>query len=212
MIQSNINAQGPGVSFYAPDDRLLVATRAWLIWLQGLFGSRPVGYHHWDPNIAETEIVISDQMPTNIEPTNKRPIITTSRGPLVWSGMSTARVRDQDIFGQHKVYSDIAACSMTLSIIAKEGLEAQALAYMLFRMIPVFMPQLLRLGNMHSLGNNVQLTPETAHGALVPGSSVPEWKMVQLVVPFYIQDTFSTSDEGFYMMLKDVTTRMGLTL
>ena len=61
---------------------------------------------------------------------------------------------------------------------------------------------------MHAIGNNVQLTPETSHGALVPGSSVPEWKMVQLIVPFYIQDTISSDDEGFYTMLKAVTLKM----
>lgn len=208
MIVSGVNRQGQEVAYYTPDDRLVVATKAWLVWLQGLFASRPVGHYRWDRNITETEIVISDQMPTNIEPTNKRPIITTARGPASWASLSINQVRDRTLLGESRVYSDLVTCSMTISVIAKEGLEAQGLAYMLFRMIPVFKPQLLRLGRMHSLGNNVQLTPETSHGALVPGSSVPEWKMVQLTIPMYIQDTISSDDEGFHTMLKAVTLEM----
>lgn len=208
MITSTINRQGQEVAFYAPDDRLYFATRAWLLWLHGLFGTRPVGQYRWDSNTQETEIVISDQMPTNIEPTNKRPIITTTRGTASWSSLSINQIRDQNLIGTQRVFSDLVACSMTLSVIAREGLEAQELAYMIFRMIPVFKPHLLRLGRMHSIGNNVQLTPETPHGALVPGSSVPEWKMVQMVVPFYIQDTISSDDEGFYTMMKAVTLKM----
>jgi hypothetical protein len=210
MIVSGINRAGQDTAYFTPDDRLVMATKAWLIWLQGLFGSRPVGHYRWDRNISETEIVISDQMPTNIEPTNKRPIITTSRGPASWASMSINQVRDLDLSGQRKVYSDLLSCSMTISVIAREGLEAQGLAYMLFRMVPVFKPQLLRLGRMHAIGNNAQLTPETPHGALVPGSSVPEWKMVQLVVPMYIQDTISSEDEGFHTMLRAVTLEMEL--
>lgn len=212
MIVTGVNAHGKPTAFYATEDRVRVATRAWLRWLQGLFGSRPVGHYHWEQNMDETEVVITDQMPEHIEPNSRRPIVTTARGPVSWAGMSSNQVRDQDILGQHKVFSDIVVSSMTISIIAREGLEAQNLGYMLFRMIPVFKPQLLRLGNMHSIGNNVQLTPETTHGALVPGSSVPEWKMVQLTVPFYLQDTISSDDEGFYTMFRDVTLNMGLTL
>jgi hypothetical protein len=212
MIVTGVNEHGKEVAFYRSDDPVRQATRAWLVWLQGLFGSRPVGNHHWEENIDETEVVISDQMPTHIEPTSRRPIITTARGPISWGGVSTNQLRDQDLLGQSRVFTDIVVCSMTLSVIAREGLEAQGLGYMLFRLIPVFKPQLLRLGNMHSIGNNVQLTQETTHGALVPGSSVPEWKMVQLTVPFYLQDTISSNDEGFYTMYRDVTLSMGLTL
>ena len=210
MIVAGVNKQGVATAFYMPEDRVRLATRAWLKWLQGLFASRPVGHHHWEENQDETEITITDQMPEHHEPNSRRPIITTARGPVSWAGMSNNQVRDQDLLGQHKVYTDIVACSMTISVIAREGLEAQNLGYMLFRLIPVFKPQLLRLGYMHSLGNNVQLTPETTHGALVPGSSVPEWKMVQVIVPFYMQDTISSDDEGFYTMFKDVTLKMGL--
>lgn len=212
MIVTGVGKDGKPTAFYMTEDRIRVATRAWLVWLQGLFGSRPFGHYHWEENVDETEIIISDQMPDLAEPTNKRPIITTTHGPVSWGNFSKDQVRDQDILGRHKVYSDIVACSITLSIVAREGLEAQNLGYMLFRLIPIFKPQLLRLGNMHALGNNVQLTPETNRGALVPGSSVSEWKMVQLTVPFYLQDTISSDDEGFHTMFRDVTLRMGLKL
>lgn len=210
MTTSASNSSSPSVAFFEPEDRLLTATRAWLIWLQGLFKSRPYGHYHWEDNPDETEVVITDQFPSSGPSTNRRPLIVTSRGPAMWSGTSVDRVMEQDLLGRRKVYTDLMGSSMTISVIAREGLEAQNIAYMIFRMIPVFAPQLLRLGRMHMLGNNVQLTPETPHNALVQGSSTPEWKQVQLVIPFYIQDVISSEDNGFYTMFRDVTVHMGL--
>ena len=77
-------------------------------------------------------------------------------------------------------------------------------------MIPIFKPSLLRLGRMHAIGNNIQLSPETSQGQIVPGSATPEFKMVRLSVPFYIQDVFSAKDEDFYSMVEAVNLHMGL--
>jgi len=106
--------------------------------------------------------------------------------------------------------SDMMGTSMTLSVVAREGLEAQSLAYLIFRMIPIFKPQIMRLGRMHAIGNNITLTQETQMGQIVPGSSTPEWKMVQLMIPFYIQDVISADEKDFYSMVQAVNLHMGL--
>ena len=135
---SNINRVSPQSSFCLPEDRLLMATRAWLIWLQGLFRSRPRGFYNWHPNLHETEIVITDQNPSGTEPTNKRPLISTSRGTAAWASTSLNQTMVPSFSSPKQVFSDIIASSMTISCVAKEGLEAQDIAYTVFRMIPVF--------------------------------------------------------------------------
>lgn len=200
----------PDLGFFNPDDRLLTATRAWLMFLQGLFKSRPEGYYKWDPNPNETEIIITDREPSDSENKSTRPIISTSRGPAVWSSTSLNQ-QMQPAFGSEKtVYSDLIGCSVTISVVAREGLEAQNLAYTIFRMIPVFKASILRLGRMHAIGNNISLTQETGKQAIVPGSSTPEWKMVQLIVPFYIQDVFSSEEKDFYTLMRAVNLHMGI--
>ena len=82
---SNINRVSPETGAPLVTDRLLIANRAWLTWLQGLFKSRPIGNYKWDRNVTETEIIITDQNPSGSEPSNKRPIIATSRGAATWA-------------------------------------------------------------------------------------------------------------------------------
>jgi hypothetical protein len=210
VTTSAINPISPEVSFTLPGDRLLEATRAWLVWLQGLFKSRPIGQYKWHPNLTETEIIISDQNPSGMETTNKRPLIVTSRGPAGWVSSSTSQRTRLYFHKEDEVISDIINCSVTISIIAREGLEAQNIAYTIFRMVPVFKAEIMRVGRMHAIGNNIQLTPETQHGQVVPGSSTPEWKMVQLIIPFYVQDVISVTSEDFYTLIKAVKLHMGL--
>jgi len=207
---SNINTPPDVATFLLPEDRLIMSTRAWLIWLQGLFKNRPAGRHRWSPDVNETEVIISDHSPAGMEVTNKRPMITTSRGGASFSSTSINQVMTPSLDGSKTVYSDLIGTSMTISVVAREGLEAQDLAYMIFRMIPVFKTQIMRLGRMHAIGNNIQVTQESQHGQIVPGSSTPEWKMVQLIIPFYIQDTISSEEKDFYTVLRAVTLHMGL--
>jgi len=208
---SNINRVSPEAGAPLVTDRLLIANRAWLTWLQGLFKSRPIGNYKWDRNVTETEIIITDQNPSGSEPSNKRPIIATSRGAATWASTSMNQTIHINLASPNRIISDIIGCSVTISVIAREGLEAQGLAYELFRMIPVFKTSIMKLGRIHAIGNNITLTPETQHGQIVQGSSVPEWKMIQLVIPFYIQDVISVEDEDFYTLIRAVNLHMGLS-
>lgn len=196
--------------FVGPEDSLHIATRAWLIWLQGLFRTRPVGYYRWNPKMEETEIVITDQNPDKLEKTNIRPIIATARGNATWAGTSMGQSIPHGLDTPATTYTDIIGTSMTLSVIAREGLEAQNLAYFIFRMIPVFKASIQRLGRIHAISTNITLSAESQQGALVPGSSSPEWKMVQIIIPFYIQDVVTADEKDFYSLMRSVNLHMGL--
>ena len=196
--------------FSVPDDCLHLATRAWLIWLQGLFRTRPSGYYRWDSSMDETEIIITDQNPDKVEKTNIRPIVATARGAATWAGTSMGQSIQHDLASPRTTYTDLIGTSMTLSIIAREGLEAQNIAYFIFRMIPVFKSSIMRLGKMHAISNNITITQESQQGALVPGSSSPEWKMVQVIIPFYIQDVITADEKDFYSLMRAVNLHMGL--
>ena len=160
--------------------------------------------------MEETEIIITDQQPAQVENTNKRPIISTSRGAATFSSTSMSQAMQPVFESPRKVISDMLGCSMTISVVAREGLEAQSLAYLLFRMIPIFKPSIMRLGRLHAIGNNITLTQETQMGQIVPGSATPEWKMVQLIVPFYIQEVISADEKDFYSLMQAVNLHMGL--
>ena len=206
----SVNSKSSITSFCIGDDRLYIATRAWLLWLQGLFSTREAGQYHWSDNDTETEILIYDQNPTATEKTGKRPFIVSSRGPVRWANTSRDQTLSRNFDGDQKKFSDIIMTNMTLTCVAKEGVEAQGLAYMIAKLIPVFKPTIMKAGRLHWIGNETQILPETGHGQLIPGSSFPEWRAVQLIVPFSIQDTIS-AEKGFYNILRAVKIHMGLS-
>jgi len=206
-METSTVPKNSGKEFCVPDDRLYLATRAWILFLQGIFKSRPSGSHHWRENPDETEILIYSHNATDLPSNNLRPVITALRGSAVSSGLSRDGVISQDFAGENRVYSDIINSSMTFNCIAREGVEAQSLAYAILSMVPVFKKSLQRLGKMHWIGNNIQVTPETRHGAVYPGSSFPEWRIVQVLIPFRVVETISAT-VGFHNMLQAVTLHM----
>lgn len=155
--------------------------------------------------MTETEIIISDQSPDELQRSNKRPIISTARGHATFGSTSISQTQYLDIATDAKRIIDLINSSVTITVVAREGLEAQSLAYTIFRMIPVFKPAIMRLGRMHHIGNNITVTPETQQGQLVPGSSTPEWKMVQIIVPFTIQEVISSESKDFHAMVREVS-------
>lgn len=205
--QSAINSTPADFAWTPPDDRLRYATRAWLMWLQGVFRYSPPGRYRWNESFDETEIVITDQDPDASPRTNKRPIITTSRGAATWVGTSLGQTESLGLDTPDFIFSDMLQTSLTITVIAREGLEAQDIAYTIFRLIPVFKKQLLRSARMHSIGNNITITAESGSN-IVPGSSTPEWRMVQIIVPIWIQDRISSESVGFHTLLRAVSIHM----
>lgn len=204
-VQSN-NANSDSF-FYVPDDRLYLATRAFLIFLQGLFKDRPAGQFRWSENPDETEILITDQLPENGQAVGKRPIIVTTRGAARYRNVSLDHVMERDMSGDALVYSDIIETDMTFTCIAREGVEAQNLAFTIFRMVPIFKGAIGRLGDMHWIGANMQIGPESQGNQIIPGSGFSEWKIVQVSVPFAIQDTVSVKSD-FHTLLRAVNLHM----
>ena len=199
------------VAFPVIEDRLAIATRAWLIWLQGLFASRPAGNCRWSPNFDLTEIVITDQEPIGAPVTGARPMIVTSRSQARFSSLSTSQ-QLKPAFGafasQGQMVSDLIDCGVTISVIAKEGAEAQHLAYTIFRLIPLFRSDIARLGGMHAIRNQIAIGEEAPYQALVATGSAPGWKQGPLFVSFQIQDTLQSDDGKVSALLRNVTQAM----
>jgi hypothetical protein len=190
-------------------DPLYEATRAWVKFIQGIFMGMPKGIYKWSPNVTETEIVITDQNPAGMEKTNKRPFIITKRGPAVVPGVSRDLTLERSFDGSVKKFGFMVRSTMTFVCVAKYGVEAQNIAYHIAKMIEVFKPLIQRSGRIHFINNQIQITPETEPGSLIPGSSFPEWKAVQVVVPFVVQDVISVED-NFHTILRAVKLQMNL--
>lgn len=186
-------------------DTIYSATRIWNAWLKSIFALRPVGGFHWVPNETETEIVIMDQGPYNIE--NKvRPAIITVMGPATWA---SAGKMYSEFLGGNEIHTAMSSCTVAINCVANEGTVARKLGYLVYRLIPVFDGTLKKYG-IHGVMQNLAMSPESPPGTLVAGSSSPEWSMVSVQVPFMIQDTLAVKqdDESFHAMVRSITISM----
>jgi hypothetical protein len=168
-------------------DPLYRVTRGLIRFLKGLFKSQNPGNYQWTEDPVQSEIFITDQSPVNLEVNEKRPAIVTIRGPAAWANLGLGQTVMVDMTTGRKDKQDLISCSMTFACLSREGVEAQRLAWIIFSHLPLFKSLINRdVPGIHNLGNNMTLSGETGAGALVQGSSAPEWKMVQVVVPVSI--------------------------
>ena len=181
------------------DDRLAYIERAFILFVRGLFRTRPLGYHRWSPNEDESEIFIAGGEPEQGSSGFNVPRIIIKHGPASFVGTSTSQSLNHGFGGQAPEYLDLVGTSISMRFSAKEGLEAGRLAYTVFRMILPFRKQLAQVGAFHHLNTSrMQLSAETPRNAGPIRSSNPEYKTSTLMVPVHFHEHVRADNRAFY--------------
>jgi hypothetical protein len=97
-------------------------------------------------------------------------------------------MRKLDAHTGTKERTDLVSCTMTINHIAKNGVEAQFLAWQTMKTIRD-LKVLLQRNGMHKVGDEISMTPETPPGSFISGEPDPELVMVSLYCPFFFQWT-----------------------
>jgi hypothetical protein len=172
------------------EDPLQYFTKVYLMFFQGLFAQFPPshGCFYWSDDEHTSEIMITDQAPIPADRIEQRPALITMRGPAQFANLSMDQLRELDMKTGEREHTDLVSCTMTINCIAKNGLEAQRLAWIVARHIRTF-KRLLQRQKMHRVGEQVSVGPETPPGSLVDPE--PDTEMVNVVVhsPFFFQWT-----------------------
>lgn len=171
------------------EEPLYFFTRNYLLFLQGLFQQFPEGSYKWSDDEKISEITITDQTPIPRDRIEQRPAIVTMRGPAQFANLSLDQMRTVDPKTGMKERTDLVSCTMTLSAIAKNGVEAQRIAWIIMSNIRRFKEMLQRTGGMHKVGDEVQIGPETPPGSIIQGEADIEFVMVPVYSPFFFQWT-----------------------
>lgn len=170
------------------EEPLYYFTRCFLLFLQGLFEQFPEGAHKWSSDEKLTEIAIHDQVPIPKERVEQKPQLVTMRGPAQFANMSLDQMRNLNLRTGEKERTDLVSCTMTINVIAKNGVEAQRLAWIVMRHVRTFKTALQRTG-MHKVGDDVQMSPESPPGSFVSGEVDPEFVLISVFCPFFFQWT-----------------------
>ena len=171
------------------EDPLTHFTRVYLLFLQGLFNQFPKGKgcFHWSNSDIDTEIAITDQAPIPRDRIEQRPAIVTMRGPAQFANLSMDQLRTLDMKTGERGHTDLVACTMSINCVAKNGIEAQRLGWIVMRHIRTFKRLLQRNGGMHRVGEQVSVGPESPPGAMVLPEPDPATVMVTVHSPFFFQ-------------------------
>lgn len=197
--------QGPGEDPLYHYNRLLVR------FLQLVFETFDKGNYHWDPDEELTEIIISDQATMAAETVEKRPAIIVARGPASFGNIAIdqfagPRLNSREGFVPNfdpasgaRRHTDLVAASSSFNCLSSNGPEAQRLAWICAMATRRLKRSLMRAG-FHRIGEEVQVGPESAPGAVVQPDS-DEIIMVTVSVPFFFQD-FWTIEPADKVLLK----------
>ena len=131
--------------------------------------------------------MITDQAPLPRDHTDQRPAIVTMRGPAQFANLTLDQLLTVNSRTGQRTHVDLIPCTMTLNCLAKVGLEAQRIAWIVMRHIRIFKRLLQTKGQMHQVGDLLSIGPESPPGALV--SPEVDVELVNVVVqsPFYFQ-------------------------
>ena len=194
-----------------PDQEpLYVATKLYVQFLQGLFGALPEGTYRWDPVVEQSEINITDQAPVHMESLGRVPAIVTLRSPAQSADLGADHMQEQFLDGSRK-HADLIRCTMTMNCIARNGVEAQRIAYLCYWGIKRFRRELMKDTIIHLAGLGLSISAETSPGQLVAGDTDPGPIMVSVQSPFFIQERWNVipelSDED---ILRSIRGTLGL--
>ncbi len=164
-------------------------TRVYLLFLQGLFEQFPDGSYKWSDDQKLSQIAITDQAPIPRERVEQTPTIITMRGPAQFANLTLDQMRQVDSKTGSKERTDLVACTMSLNCIAKQGVEAQRIAWIVMRHLRTFKVLLQRAG-IHKVGDELSMGPESPPGSLVAGDGGDaEAVLVTVQSPFFFQWT-----------------------
>lgn len=187
------------------EDPLFWATKLFVRFLQVVFHSFEQGSYRWEPDIETTDIVISDQGTYALQVIDKRPAIVCMRGPAMWSNIAMDQFKSFDFDSGTRSHTDLIACTMVYYCMAKEGLEAQRLAWIASYATRALKRNLMKAG-LHRVGENVDMGAETDAGSAF-GDSAKDTSLVTVSVPFFFQNSYSIGPVD-NLLLKDLNLRL----
>jgi len=120
--------------------------RTALEFLQIVFSCRED--YKYDPDDTITGIQIADSHAADLSSMNVRPAIIAVRGPISWRnlGLGGGAVNSRDMKTGSYSFADLLTGSISLSVISREGIEAEQIAHSVFSLFKYFRPELQKYG------------------------------------------------------------------
>ena len=173
------------------NDPLNYMVKAFIAFLQTIFEIAPKGCFQWSPKEGETELVVTEDNPVNLEATEQRPAISVIIGPTRFNGSSLDDLVNVDFRTAKEIHTDLLPGTMTLNCLSRVPQECRFLGWHCARTIWNLRKIFIKESHIHEVGRNITIGSVTPAGALVQGDTEGEWHGVPVSIPFFLQWTDS---------------------
>jgi len=181
------NDDGSAQELGLDNDPMYYLQRLFVYFLQNLFRDFPEGCGlQWRPNHETTEIIITSEKP-KLDTIEKTPHITCVLGSGRWSGLSLDQMQTQRASDGQRTHTDLMPMTMTYHCQAKEGMVARRIAWNASLGTIQLRRILMRIGGLHQVGVQHNISPEGPITQFVGPSSENHLVEVTVNVPFYWQ-------------------------
>lgn len=156
--------------------------------VQGLFYYSPRGAYHWDPDEAQSEIVITAESRIDPKTINKRPAITFTRGPVQYYGLGIDDLLSYELDIEKRTRAALIPGTMTINCISRVMLESEGIAGVVAEHIWLLRDLLMRAG-FYDIGRSPSIGSPTQAGSVVMNDSGDEFTVTPVSVPFQFPRT-----------------------
>lgn len=156
--------------------------------VQGLFHAAPVGTYHWEPSMEDSEIVITDENPINVEVVGRRPAITFTRGPVQFFSLGLDDMLHYEFDTGAKTKSVLIPGTMSINCCSRNDLESEKLAMIIAEQLWLHRELLMKEG-FFEIGRQPMIGAPSPAGSIVAGDSAREWYVTTISCPFQFYRT-----------------------
>lgn len=157
--------------------------------------------YRWHLDDNQTKIMIMDTNTENLEAVEKRPALIITRSPIQWQKIAIDQRLNYDWQRDISSYNDLLSSSLRVNCFARNGLEAEFLATIVFQCVQFFSKDLKQMEEIFDIAS-VQIGEE----AVVLSDSQIELSVVPVIIGVYLNNSWKVSSEG------TIINSFGLTL
>jgi len=180
-------------------DPMYHCTRVLVAFAQGIFKCFPKGQYHWDSDLETTEIVITDQTPLTSSVINTRPAIVITRGQFQFANLAIGNLENIDTASGNRIYRDMLSGSITYNCLARNGIEASRLSWVIGSHVKKLRVFLQQQGPFTEIGQNVMFLGESPPGAILNDPVDSGTINVPVVIPFHYPHRWEVRDPAFQL-------------
>lgn len=163
--------------------------------LQGLFAAAPRGSYHWEPALEDTEIVITDENPINLDVVGQRPAISLTRGPIQFYSFCLDDLMGYNFRTGAKKKTVLIPGTMSINCCSRVDIECDQLAFIISDHLWLLRGHLLKQG-FFQIGQQLAIGAPSPAGSLVSGAGEDETYCTTVTSPFHFPRTGQVTPLG----------------